>query len=553
MMLKRLSLGLLALTIGSVIGTQVFAYQARYHPTLGTPLLEQRMFPPTWSPQGTGMHRVYTPAHLYLWAWRWGWQAPRTFQGAALSLLSVTALLGLPLRRREKTPPLSARWATRRDLKAAGLFAHEGIVLGKAYGKIIRHIGSEHSLCVGPSRSGKGTCHVVPTLLEWRESVFVFDPKQELCDLTAGYRETISQVRHLHPTSATSDRFNPLDGVRLGTVHEIRDAGLIASILTDPDGDGDRGGASQHFRELATDFLTGLIIHGLLNGRPHLAALNSLLTMERSFDELLKTMQRSTHPAVLRAAKMVGDLADRELSGVLSTARRGLALWADPLVARMTECSDYVWTDLRREGQPMSLYLSIPFADQDRLRPLSRLLVRQMLDHVTLTLSGWGQRLLVVLDEVASLKRMPILAEGLEYLAGYGVKLMLVTPSLTPLEALYGTRNGFWEGCRIRLVFAPNSMAMASLFARETGEQLVKKERVSVTREPFHTFRDRTSTSTETTREPLLSPTALMQLDPDDVLLLVGNSPPALIHKAKYYENISWARRVALAKKEPTP
>ena len=143
------------------------------------------------------------------------------------------------------------------------------------------------------------------------------------------------------------------------------------------------------------------------------------------------------------------------------------------------------------------------------------------------------RRLLLLVDEVAALRHMSVLAEGLDYLAGHGVNLDLITPSLTPLAHFYGTRNNFWKGSRIRLVFAPNSAAMAHLFARETEEATVTKTRHS---RQEGGLLPRGSVSTETATEPLLSPTALQQLRPDEVLLLVGNLPPVVLQQTRYYQ-----------------
>lgn len=526
-----------ALLVASTLGTQLFAYQQRYWSGLGTPLTHY------------GAHSLYLPTDAYRWAWRWGRTSPRTFQMTAMVILGGTALLCLPLAKKREQDATGAVWATKQDLQDAGLFAAQGVVFGKAHGRIVRHDGPEHVLCVGPTRSGKGVGHVIPTLLDWPESVFVFDPKAELYAITAQARRRFSRVMHLHPTSPTSMCLNPLDAIRLHTDYELRDVQIIVDILTDPDELGERGGAAQHFRETTADLLIGLILYGLLTETaPTLAAINALLTLAPSLDDLFLTMHAHPHLAIHRATSMVRDMTNKELSGVLSTTRRALRLFTDPLVARMTSTSDCAWSDLRDRLHPMSMYLSIPFADQERLRPLSRLYVRQMLDQATQKLTGWQHRLLVLLDEVASLKYMPILGEGLQYLAGYGVNLSLITPSLTPLEALYGAKNSFWEGCKMRLIFPPNSMAMAQMFAREVGEALVQKERTSVSREPLHTMRDRTTVSTEQSREPLLSATALQQLAGDQVVLLVGNAPPALLTKAPYYRQRRWR-----AMTTPTP
>jgi type IV secretory pathway TraG/TraD family ATPase VirD4 len=93
------------------------------------------------------------------------------------------------------------------------------------------------------------------------------------------------------------------------------------------------------------------------------------------------------------------------------------------------------------------------------------------------------------------------------------------------------------------VVFAPNDDEVAAKFSRMTGQTEVEKQREMVAREPFHTFRDRTTTSTETVQQPLLSPTALMQLPPESLLLLIGNTPPALLQKARYFHNPQWLAR----------
>jgi type IV secretion system protein VirD4 len=528
---QRLALGVLAFLIGSAVGTQIFAYQSRYHAVLGRPVAR------------LGVHRLYLPTAGWCWAWRWGWQQPGTFQGAASAMLLTTVLLALPIAKKNARGSTTARWATRQELKTAGLFAAQGVVLGIWHGRVLRHNGPEHVLCVAPTQSGKTTSLVIPTLLSWEASVLVHDPKEELYELTAGWRQTFSRVVHVQPTSPTSDQYNPLDAIRLGTAYDIRDVQIIADMLVDPDGEAERGGAAQHFRELAADLHTGLILHGLQTGQATtLAALNVLLTT-RPFEALVHDMQASLHPAVRRAAGVTANLADRELSGVLSTASRALRLWTDPLIARATSGSNFTLRDLRERAQPLSLYLSIPFGDQERLRPLSRLIVRQMLDYCTQKKHGWTHRLLGLIDEVPALKRLHILADGLDFFAGFGVNLCLITPSLNKLDLLYGPRNNFIEGCRFRVVFAPHDDEVAAKFSRMTGMTEVEKQREMVAREPFRPVRDRTTTSTETVQQPLLSPTALMQLPPEKVLLLIGNSHPALLDKARYFHYPAWLER----------
>ena len=48
----------------------------------------------------------------------------------------------------------SARWADRREVRAAGLLGSEGVVLGRWRGAYLRHDDPEHGLCFAPTRSG---------------------------------------------------------------------------------------------------------------------------------------------------------------------------------------------------------------------------------------------------------------------------------------------------------------------------------------------------------------------------------------------------------------
>jgi type IV secretion system protein VirD4 len=50
----------------------------------------------------------------------------------------------------------SARWADARDVRRAGLFQRDGVLLGQWHSRYLRHDGPEHVLCFAPTRSGKG-------------------------------------------------------------------------------------------------------------------------------------------------------------------------------------------------------------------------------------------------------------------------------------------------------------------------------------------------------------------------------------------------------------
>jgi type IV secretion system protein VirD4 len=129
----------------------------------------------------------------------------------------------------------TARWATPREVRAAGLSGPDGVVLGKFGRDYLRHDGAEHVLCFAPTRSGKGVGLVVPTLLTWPASAIVHDIKGENWEVTAGLRARVGRVLLFDPTNPSSSAYNPLLEVRRG-LWEVRDVQNVADVLVDPEG-----------------------------------------------------------------------------------------------------------------------------------------------------------------------------------------------------------------------------------------------------------------------------------------------------------------------------
>src|SRR5690606_39014908 len=170
-------------------------------------------------------------------------------------LLPPTAEL-LPLSLHDALP-ISARWATKREIDRAGLLGDSGVFLGRKHGRYLRHDGPEHIMAFAPTRSGKGVGLVVPTLLSWTGSTVVHDIKGENWTLTAGWRARFSHCLLFNPTDVASAHYNPLLEVRRG-IDEVRDVQNIADILVDPEGALER---RNHWEKTSHSLLVGAILH----------------------------------------------------------------------------------------------------------------------------------------------------------------------------------------------------------------------------------------------------------------------------------------------------
>jgi type IV secretion system protein VirD4 len=550
----RLLLCALALLGGSLVGTQVLAWQARYAPALGPPLLRLGPFPggPLVLRQA---HALYLPSAGWVWAWRWGRQHPTPFRSAALAAVGTMAVLVWPLRRTAAPGPPprtghgTARWATRQDVKAAGLSAPTGIVLGQYRGQVLRYAGHENVLVVGPQRQGKGVGLIVPTLLELPGSVMVTDLRGETWQATAGWRAGFSRTLALQITSPQTARFNPLLEVRLRTPREVADVQTIADILVDPEGAREQ---RDHWEKTAHALLVAAILHVLYtDAAPSLAAVATLLSHpERTIDETLHLMLTTSHlpagphPVIAELTREVLNKSGNEASGVLSTVLTFLALYRDPQIAANTTASDFRLAELLDPQQPVSLYLILPPADDVRVRPFIRLFLNQALRRLTETWDGETRNLTLLLDELPALGRIDFIYKNLAYLGGYGIRAFLAVQNLPQLSQAYGDANLFIEQCKVRVYFAAQGTTTGRDMAAQTGTTTVVTEQRSRRQAGFAAFDGARTVAEQQHARSLLTPGEAMQIPADTAVILVAGHPPLWAQKVRYYRHRRWQARV---------
>src|SRR5712692_7657463 len=125
-----------------------------------------------------------------------------------------------------------------------------------------------------------------------------------------------------------------------------------------------------------------------------------------------------THPIVAESMREVLNKSENERAGVFSTVMSFLSLYRDPIVAANTEYSEFKINDLVNHERPVSLYLVVPMASRDRLRPLIRLMLNQIVRTLTTTMTyrkgravaNYKHPLLLMLDEFPVLGRLEVFA-----------------------------------------------------------------------------------------------------------------------------------------------
>jgi type IV secretion system protein VirD4 len=537
------------IVLGTTWGaTQWTAAQLGYQPQLGAPWFEAMGVP------------IYYPPSFFWWWYAYDAYAPNIFvQGSYIAasggFIAVAVAIGMSVwRAREaKTAETygSARWASPREVRLAQLLGEDGVVLGKLGREHLRHDGPEHILCFAPTRSGKGVGLVVPTLLTWPGSAIVHDIKGENWQLTAGFRARHGRVLLFDPTNAGSSAYNPLLEVRRGE-WEVRDVQNVADVLVDPEGSLER---RNHWEKTSHSLLVGAILH-VLYARPDktLAGVAAFLSdpkqpIESTLQAMMTTPhlgEAGPHPVIASTARELLNKSDNERSGVLSTAMSFLGLYRDPVVAQVTRQCDWRINDLIDAEHPATLYLVVPPSDISRTKPLIRLVLNQIGRRLTEDLHAKNRRhrVLLMLDEFPALGRLDFFESALAFMAGYKLKAFLIAQSLNQIEKAYGANNSILDNCHVRVSFATNDERTAKRVSDALGTATEMKAMKNYAGHRLSPWLGHLMVSRSETARPLLTPGEVMQLPPDDEIIMIAGTAPIRAKKARYFEDRRLAERI---------
>jgi type IV secretion system protein VirD4 len=553
LLLGQMLVVLAIITLGLWVSTQWAAAMLAYQPQLGAPWFNFGGVP------------IYRPWSLFPWWYHYEAYAPEVFDTAGTlaglsGVLGCMAAIGGSLWRARQSGRVttygSARWASEREIRQAGLCGDRGVFLGRLDREYLRHDGPEHVMAFAPTRSGKGVGLVVPTLLTWPGSAVIHDIKGENWEVTAGWRSRFSHCLLFNPTDPRSARYNPLLEVRRGA-DEVRDVQNIADILVDPEGAIER---RNHWEKTSHALLVGAILHILYAEEDKsLARVAGFLSdPERSFAATLRVMLTTnhlgtaeapqTHPVVASAARELLNKSDNERSGVLSTAMSFLGLYRDPTVAAVTSACDWRIADLIEAERPLSLYLVVPPSDISRTKPLVRLVLNQIGRRLTERLHetpGAGRRqLLLLLDEFPALGRLDFFETALAFMAGYGIRAFLIAQSLNQIVKAYGDNNAILDNCHVRVAFSTNDDRTAKRISDALGTATEQRAMRNYAGHRLAPWLAHVMVSRQETARPLLTPGEVMQLPAGEELVLVSGLAPIRARKLRYYEDRNFARRV---------
>lgn len=361
--------------------------------------------------------------------------------------------------------------------KAAALLnAPNGAVIGEAAipsepgykpgsAPLLQMIPNGHLRTLAPTRSGKTTAYVIPTLLKWTGPVIVFDPKFELFQKCRAAREAMGRkvyVINPRPRPALgeyTDGFNPLEWIYGGGT----DAELVENLksiqsLLEPDGE-DKG--DPHFTkrggDIANVYATTLAEQRRGDGGFTMREWYSRLA--HGSREELGDFADAGGIVADAAAELSNVAADETWSGYKSNADKLLSFMKSPGVrAILGEAPTTFQLEEIFRGEA-DLFINISLANINANRPLAKFVIGSILFALMDRQKKIDPRLLFLIDEFPTLGKIPAIETGLALTAGMGCTIWMLSQDFAQEQQHYGK-----EGARI---IENNCVASMYLQARE--------------------------------------------------------------------------------------
>ena len=519
-----------------------------------------------------------------------------------VALLPALALLFALLAKPRRELHGSSRFATFDEVKKAGLlFRPEpsgkdktrsrketmpALLIGKFQGEYRYYKGDAFLYLAAPTRSGKGVGIVIPNCLNYRDSLVVYDPKLENFLITSGFRARHGHKVFLFNPSGkmpehelnphaplVSHKWNPMTYIRRNPLFTFKDLSNMATILFPTPRNAD--GSTMFFVESARKLFVGLGLYLIeteqerrreaerekkLDGYGWRTTLTNLfkLTTPQDGGSLAQWVKQTLK---LRAMKPKTDLSsqcrtllqefannDQETAmNILASMTAPLGIFLDPVVEMATSDDDFRLDQVRQEL--MTVYVGVVPTEAATFSRLLNLFFSQLIDvNVQQGLPENNPKLqyqcLLLLDEFTALGAIPAVQHGVSYIAGYGLRLLIIIQAPSQVEAVYGRDNmkTFFTNFNCRIFYTPREQDDCEEYSKIIGYETFKAR--STSRSSGRGSSNSTSVSDQ--RRAVMNPDELRLMPFEKCIINLGGSRAIFAEKIIYHEDPEFKKRAWL-------
>lgn len=563
---ETLTIGLILALVG-LVGVVV----------IGTPVVSTFVASGTWisiSDHLDALRRL--PAHLdrpanaYPELLRDQIASPTTWAicAVAIAVTAIGALVvgALAIAGRRRRP---GGWASRRDTKHLRSAASDGGVVLGTHKRSLLAVESRHSLLVvGATQTHKTTGLAVPAILEADDkAVIAVSVKDDLVADTIGWRSQLdgqcwvfdpTNVLSSHPDTDLSKLRNddlrhaqlrprivraswsPLSSATtwqgaLTTAFDLTRAGASAG--------GGADGDNKFFYESAESLLA-CYLYAAANSQSSMRTVIRWIAQHVN-EHVEGILEQLPSMEALEFFRGIFEDDRKTLANIFSTARLIVAAYLDPNVSDAAETTDFTPAAFF-DGRPNTLYLVAPPANQERLRVVFNMVIKQFIDAAYAWVLANGRSLdrkvLAILDELPNIAPINNLGGIASTVASQGMQLVSVVQDLSQLHNRYGSNdaNTIINNHRALLLLTGVKDTVTLDFASKLLGN-IEQTQTAVSRDANGWGR---RTRTDSIRETPLAPADLLrQQEEGHGTLIYGNSRGAELSLRPWFDNRRLASR----------
>ena len=392
---------------------------------------------------------------------------------------------------------------------------------------------------------------IVPTLLRYRGSALVIDPKGENAAITARPRREIfgQKVFVVNPWNELSETFgrggfpsatyNPLDILDRNDPNAVAVAQAFAGAICPVAAEG-----KDHFWQgSAGNILTAVFLW--LTDQPGeqktLGRAREVVSLSRKdfTAKFLVPMAASEAfgGAIRENAAPFIDMAQETYSGVMAQLSEDTKFLSDPQIKAATATSSFSMNDLVQGNT--TVYVVIPTDRIDTQKTWLRLvLAASMYTFKRVPVhSRAQQRCLFLIDEFAALGRLADFPRDIATMSGYGVDFALVIQGLDQLKDHYGEARGtILSNCAYKWLCNVGDLDTAKWLNETLGKMTVETEsRSHSTSSAQQGSTSTSSVSHSETGRSLFNPDEILNLGKDVAIVLHAEGNPHYLKTIDYW------------------
>ena len=486
----------------------------------------------------------------------------------------------------------TARWASHKDVRQAGMASGHGLILGTLYDRErpsrigatlglinpflsssrasgdflrcffpgirgnsppIRLSRAVHTAVFAPTGAGKGVSCAIPFLLDCPDSCCVVDFKGELARATAKARRRMGhRVVLLDPYSLVTnkpDSLNPLDFIKADSPHmidEIRDLAESLVIKTGQE-------REPHWNDSAETWIGAAAAAVAQYGDADDRSLQTIRGLLASSPEKLGLMIRllceseACDGMLSRLGYQLTQFKDKELASTLTTTNRFLRFLDTLAIAGSTKSSSFDPNRLTREKT--TVYLVLPPEHARAQSPLLRMWLGALLRGVVRGGLQERSRVHFLIDEAATLGHLEQLDDAVDKLRGYGARLIFIYQSLGQLKKCFPEGQDQTLLSNVTQVFfGVNDPQTAEYVSNRLGDETIILNSGSTGRGTSSQHSDghmggsygrssNTNNNWQQHGRKLLKPEEVMALSPRTAVTFAPGVPPIRTRLIRYYES----------------